>query len=64
MIDLKNTSNEISNPLKLYSSVLTDEYKGWQYKFFSIENRSFDIEEMNIQLNIKKNQLDSYFKNS
>jgi hypothetical protein len=61
LIDLKNTSSEIANPLKLYSSLLIKENKKWQYRFFSIKTRPLDIEKLTYRLYKKKKKLESHF---
>ena len=46
IIDLKNTSNVIDDPFKIYDSILTDRISNFQYRLFGINNRKSDILEL------------------
>lgn len=46
LFDLKNTSKEIEDPLRLYSSILTNSKDDFQYRYFEIKDRESDIEKI------------------
>jgi hypothetical protein len=61
IFDLVNTSNEISSPYNLYSSILNKQRENFQYRIFENKTWYSDISQLQKQLILKYNKLNAYF---
>lgn len=57
LFDLKNTSTEIEDPLRLYSSILTNSKNDLQYRYFEVNDRESDMEKIAKQFIEKESKI-------